>query len=932
MDYTIIDVTRDIDYNEEKVIKHYGTLHKSGRYPWGSGGDPAQRNREFVDHVSKLRKDGLSDPQIAAGMGLKSTQFRAKMSIAGDSVRREDTATAVKLKEKGMSNVAIGVQMGKNESSIRALLAPSNQEKEDILLTTATVLRKEVADKGHLDIGAGTEQYLGISAVRLGTSAEILKEEGYRVDSVKIQQLGTGKFTKMKVLSPPGAEYKDVALAAKEGRIGTVAHYSEDSGRSYNSIKTPVSVKSNRLAVRYKEEGGDQKDGVIELRRGVADLSLGDSRYAQVRIQVDGTHYLKGMAMYADDLPTGVDLRFNTNKSNTGVKLDALKPVKRVKENGKETDKVDPDLPFGSIIRQKHYLDPITGKTKLSPLNIVGTEDPDGNKTPGEEGAWYGWSRTLSSQMLSKQSPALAKQQLGLAFESKKAEYDEIMALTNPAVKRKLLEQFSDGADASAVHLKAAGLPRTRNHVILPINTMKDTEIYAPQYNNGEKVVLIRHPHGGIFEIPELIVNNKNPEAKRLLQNAIDAVGINSKVAARLSGADFDGDTVLVIPNKASGPNRVRNKSPLDELKDFDPQSAYKGYEGMPKMRSKQTEMGKISNLITDMTIQNAPDSEIARAVRHSMVVIDAEKHNLDYKRSASENGISALKIKYQKNGNSTGAATLISKVSSDVRVPEFKARSAKEGGPIDLATGKKMYVPTGETYVQTKVNKKTGTVTEKVVTRTVKIKKGENVEDAFDLVSKNGGTPMEAIYATHSNQMKALANEARKSMIATPAVKYNKGAAVTYKSEVASLNNKLNIALKNAPLERQAQLIGNAAVTAKRQANPEMDNDELKKLKTQALANTRARTGAKKQAVFITDDEWSAIQAGAITDNKLNNILKNADQDRVKELATPRDRPQMPTAKVNRAKAMLAAGYTQAEVASALGVPTSTLNSAISG
>jgi DNA-binding CsgD family transcriptional regulator len=145
---TIIDVTRDIRYaDEDETIQHYGTQHKSGRYPWGSGVDPAQRNRMFVDHVNKLRKDGLSDPQIAEGMGIKSTQFRAKMSIAGDSVRRDEATTALKLKNTGMSNVAIGKEMGKNESTIRSLLAPATQEKEDILLTTANVLRNEVREK-----------------------------------------------------------------------------------------------------------------------------------------------------------------------------------------------------------------------------------------------------------------------------------------------------------------------------------------------------------------------------------------------------------------------------------------------------------------------------------------------------------------------------------------------------------------------------------------------------------------------------------------------------------------------------------------------------------------------------------------------------------------------------------------------------------------
>ena len=72
--------------------------------------------------------------------------------------------------------------------------------------------------------------------------------------------------------------------------------------------------------VRYADDVGSdgvkgiEKDGVIELRRGVEDLDLNGNRYAQVRILVDGTHYLKGMAVYSDDMPDGVDVVFNTNK------------------------------------------------------------------------------------------------------------------------------------------------------------------------------------------------------------------------------------------------------------------------------------------------------------------------------------------------------------------------------------------------------------------------------------------------------------------------------------------------------------------------------------------------------------------------------------------------------------------------------------------
>src|SRR5690606_21658099 len=105
-----------------------------------------------------------------------------------------------------------------------------------------------------------------------------------------------------------------------------------------------------------------------------------------------------------------------------------------------------------------------------------------------------------------------------------------------------------------------------------------------------------------------------------------------------------------------------------------DSKREYPAYEGMPKMtaKQKQSEMGKVSNLITDMTIKGANTNEIARAVRHSMVVIDAEKHNLNYKQSAIDNGISQLKQKYQ-GGADKGASTLISRTTSEQRVPTRK-------------------------------------------------------------------------------------------------------------------------------------------------------------------------------------------------------------------------------------------------------------------
>jgi len=884
--------------DESVYLAHYGILRKSGRYPWGSGETQAERNKTFLDTVENLRKQGMSEAEICKAFStpehpFTTTQLRAAKSIAKNEQKQADIAMAQRLKDKGYSNLAIGQRMGINESSVRALLAPGQKDKADVLTTTSNMLKDQVAEKGFIDIGTGVEHHIGISSTKLAVAVALLREQGYAVHTIQVDQLGTNNKTLVKVLAPPGTTYRDIA--SNKDKIRQISGYSDDGGRSWSGILPPLSIASKRVAVRYAEQGGADADGVIYVRPGKGDLSLGGARYAQVRIAVDGTHYLKGMAMYKDDLPVGVDLMFNTNKSNTGNKLDAMK---------KMTD--DPDSPFGAVVRQLGERNEKGHVTKLtSVMNVV-----------NEEGDWDTWSRNLSSQFLSKQNHNLAKTQLNMTFERKKAELDEIMALTNPTVKKKLLEGFADSADSSAVHLKAAALPRQMSHVILPINSMKDTEIYAPNYKNGERVALVRYPHGGIFEIPELTVNNRHPEARKILGNAKDAVGIHSKVAERLSGADFDGDTVLVIPNDKG---QVKTAPALAGLKGFDPKASYPAYDGMPKMsaRTKGTQMGLVSNLITDMTIQGANAAELARAVRHSMVVIDAEKHNLNYKQSAVDNGISQLMEKYQgrKQG---GAKTLISRATSRTDVLDRKARSAREGGAIDPLTGKKVFVNTGESFVD--ANGKT-------VFKTVRSTKLAETDDAGTLSS---GTPIEKVYADHSNKLKNLANEARKTMVNTKDATWSPSAKTAYSNEVASLNAKLNLALRNAPLERNAQLVANAIVSQKRQANPNMEASELKKIKGLALTEARIRTGASKQRIEITSAEWAAIQAGAISSNKLSQILNNSDLDVVKHLATPKTRLTMTSAKKNRAEAMLRSGYTQAEVAEALGVSLTTLKTSI--
>ena len=870
-------------------LYHYGIKRRSGRYPWGSGAKKSRNASDFLSTVDVLEKDGFNEKQIAEYFGLQTKQLRAYKSNAHNEVRAAKAAMALRLKDKGYSNSEIGRRMGINESSVRSLLDPAISMRKNASTNTAEMLEKEIASKKYIDVGGGVENQIGVSRNTLDNAVEQLRAKGYTYHYLKVEQLGTGKFTSIKVLAAPDVTYKEVK--DNQSNVTSPGFYSEDLGQTVVGIKPPSSISSKRILVNYGDQGGSDKDGVIELRRGVKDLDLGAARYAQVRVAVDGTHYLKGMAMYSDDIPKGYDVIFNTNKNSSTPKMDVFKKMKD-----------DPENPFGATIRQKTYIGK-DGKEHLSALNIV-----------NEEGDWNTWKKTLSSQMLSKQSTALAKKQLKLAYDIKKEEFDEICSLKNPVIKKCLLDKFADNCDSSAVHLKAAGLPRQASKVILPFPEMKDSEIYAPSYRNGEKVVLIRYPHGGTFEIPELVVNNKsNKKAKGLIGNAQDAVGINPRVAERLSGADFDGDTVLVIP---VGKVKIKTSAPLKGLKNFDPKVAYPGYPGMPKPGEKgsgfdkQGKMGDISNLITDMTIKGAPADDIAAAVRHSMVVIDAEKHNLNWRKSYLDNGIANLKAKYQGASNA-GASTLISRAKGDKRVPK-----RKDGYKVDPETGRKIFTDTGEPY------EKNG----KQVVRLQKSSKMYETEDAYSLSS---GTAMENTYADHANKLKALANSARKTSLTTKPIPYSPEAKAKYRQEVDSLNAKLNIALKNRPLERKAQLLANERVKLVRQNNPDMDKDDIKKLKNQALTQARLQTGASKKArlVDITDREWEAIQSGAISTNKLSQIIQNSDLDILKQRSMPRESRGISDAKRARAKMLESNGYTLAEIADSLGVSTSTIS-----
>lgn len=891
-----------MDLVEEDILMHYGVKRRSGRYPWGSGDNPYQHGGDFLARVEELQRLGKTEKQIADELHLSTTDLRMQVRVAKHERRALQADRARSLREDGKTLDEIASILGyANDSSVRALLNENTAANKNKAQATAEILKKELAEKGAIDVGTGVERQLGVSTGVLQEALFILETEGYNRYGVGVPQVNDPKKrTITPVISVPEIDqrevYQNLDLVKSVGD-----YHSTDGGESWDKREYPASIDSSRVKILYGDEGGALKDGVIEIRRGVADLDLGDSHYAQVRILVDGTHYLKGMAMYSDDMPDGADIVFNTNKHTGTPKMDVLKKIQD-----------DPDNPFGALIKangQSHYID-ADGNEKLSAINKL-----------KEEGDWDKMSKNLSSQFLSKQPIQLIKKQLDLTYADAADEFSEICSLNNPTVKRKLLLDFADECDSAAVHLKAAALPRQSTQVILPLNAMKETEIFAPNYRDGEKVVLIRYPHGGTFEIPELTVNNKNPTAVSVLgKNIRDAVGINPKVAERLSGADFDGDQVVVIPT--GGRVKIQSTPALKDLKDFDPKTDYStegktGVRLLAKGAATQRQMGEISNLITDMTLKGATEPEIARAVKHSMVVIDAAKHKLDYRQSEKDNGIAELKKKYQgfddETGHHGGASTLLSRRKQDVEVPERQGSDV-----IDPLTGKVVYKESGRTYVDPR--------TGKTVAATTKVKRILAVDDVRSMSS---GTLQEEAYADYANKMKDLANKARLEYKATPTLKRSASAAKAFEPEVNRLMAALKVAQLNAPLEREAQRIANARVKAKVQANNITDKDEISKIRRAAISDARNSTGAsgKRTRITISDGEWTAIQSGAISDTTLSEILRYAEPKTVRERATPRRTTQLSDARISRIKAMANSGHTNAEIAEALGISTSAVS-----
>ena len=968
----------------------------SGRYGWGTGENPYQHQFSFRSEVAKYRKNGLTDAQIAKlliGETATGIDLKARIAIEEKNERSFKMSDALKALDKCKGNKSAAARlMGIPVSSFNKLVDPNIASNTNKYQNVADYIRSKINEKGIIDITRGTGLTMGVTEYTKNVAVSILEDEGFIKAECQIPQAsGGGKKTTMTVLCPPGTEYYISQYNGKpyinwrKNKISQIQDYTPDgSGNTWWTPEYPKSMDSKRIMVRYAEEGGVDKDGVLELRRGVNDISLGKAQYAQVRVLVDNDHYMKGMAIYGDDadFPPGVDVIYNTNKKKgasfekvfKGCKVGGFQEAvanklglssktevdEKLKAGELNIDTVDDlvnlgftrkqaqkyiskDNPFGATIKPggQTYMDDL-GNTSQSLMNKL-----------QEEGDWDTWGKTLSAQFLFKQPMKLINQQLKYSIDYKKYELDKIKELTNPIIKQKMLDDFAQTCDANAADLSAKGFKNQAFQVLLPLPKIKADEVYAPRYKDGDVVALIRYPHGGIFEIPILKVNNRDKSAMKVMKNATDAIGINPEVAGILSGADFDGDTALVIPLKSNRMN-VAKRDPLPGLKNFDTK-IYKLPDSAPPVTNdtKQRLIGETTNLIVDMTIAGAPWSDIEKAVKHSMVSVDSMKHHLDWKQSMKDNNIIALKKEYQgvnPNGTAKGASTVVSKASSEEHIPHRRiVTDTKRMTPEELERynrGDIIYRDSGKTKTQTKVIKKKSLMTEEELIRanngetiyrknkvpsTIKVNKMDTVSDAMDLV-RDKNNEKELAYARYANDLKDLAREARRESRSIKTIPASKEAKNTYSAEVQSLTDKVKRAELNTNKERQAQYIMNNMVAEIFKSNPGMDYEHKQRARGQAIVKARALVGAKKEPVDITDREWEAIQSNAISNDLLRRVLKNTNQDKFKERATPkRSSVGLKSFEVDLAKSMYSTGmYTLAEIAERFGVSPSTISKAV--
>lgn len=897
--------------NPDDVIQHYGRGHnsggRSGRYPWGSG-DERTRYHEEVDKL-KLKGFDTIDKQ-AKELGLKRSELQQHLSRENSVIKEYVVSRGNEIIGTGKSIRQAAEELNMPDATLRNYLSTGTPKTAKAKLEKAEAVKnmyKAAIDKQakYIDIGAGTEHQIGITDYQKKLAVEALKNEGYYVHPVRMPNITSPDkpITTMVLTKDPDPK------SAQRNVLDVQLPNYQYNGVKLTGIKKPMDVSWDDVKISYGTNGENDRDGTILVRRGVKDADLGDTHYAQVRISVGGTHYMKGMAMYgdADDFKgTKADYIFHTNKPSTKTPQEVLK---KQKDN--------PLNPFESSIRRQRGV-----------FNIV-----------NQEGDWNDYHPTIASQMLSKQRIPFIKERLNDTIKMHQESFDKIMSITNPIVKKKLLEDLGGdpndptkrGAiDTAQIHLRAIGEQGTRFKTLISNPWLKPNEIYAPDYKNGEHVVLVRYPHGGTFEIPDLVVNNKNTKSKKLLGNAIDGIGIHPETARILSGADFDGDTALIMPNNNGRikSSDARTTHAFKSLREFDPNTyeltskadlPYEGkvknkYSGVEETkmiypgrhitpRYKQTEMGNVSNMITDMTIRGATNDELIRAVKYSMVVIDSEKHHLDYKQAKDDLGISALQKRYMTKidpdtgRKSIGANTLISVSKHDLGLSKEKRKELLDAGLSQYEINKEM--------------QKHGKLL-------------PTLADQGKLSKINSGTPVEALYQNYIERLQTMKETARKTVSEIKTPERSDVARKVFKNEVASLGSKIKSIQSQAPLERKAQIEANRAYREYVHSNPDISTDRKKNIRSEMINKARDQNGlpAYEKKIHITPDEWNAIQSNAISKTAMSTLMKKADMEELKEYAMPKKKSNISSGKLASIMRKLENGSaTLAEIAESEGM-----------
>lgn len=903
---------------------------------------------EYYNIISHLRSKGIDDSDTAKAFDISVSALKKIYSNGTNAQKTYNIEEAKYLFDiEGKNKTEIASIMGVPDTTVGNWLKGNvsrNAEKTRILADT---IKRFVDQNGAIDIGAGNEILLSkdlgfnVSKDRIQNAISMLEHEGYEFGTVDVDQLTTTHKTTHAVVWKEGTmEWKDIV---KDPSLINFPYQRKiDIDGNVMPAKEITNIDGSRVYIRYPDEGGGDRDGTMELRRGLEDLNLGTNHYAQVRIGVDGTHYLKGVAIYSDDIPEGYDIVFNTGKSRDKGFYDVLK-------------KQDPNPfnPFGSSIKtedklkglkQYEYVDSKTGETKLSAINIV-----------NEEGDWGEWSRNIPSQVWSKQTPQFAKTQLDWQYAEYQRQFEEIMALTNNTVKRHRLEEFSESCDTAAVNLKAHAMPGQRTQLLLPVPDMPDGQIYAPNFKDGESVVLIRFPHAGQQEIPRLTVNNNWPSAiKTIGPNALDAVGVNKKTLTQMSGADCDGDTAVVIPDPTG---RIKNLPAFKGMIDFDPGIYEVDKKGNVPRRvdaeghtisKKQAgmKMGIVTNLLTDMG-QNADatDDELVRVVKMTQVIIDAHKHYYDWKKAMKDLKIQELMDKYQPKYKEDGtidtskpgggASTLISKAKSPVYPNKRKERVGIT--PFNPETGRGNTDPVTGEKIEHDLPGYVGKDGQMHYNKQKSLAMRET-KDARTLISGHRW-PMEVVGAEYANKMKSLANQARLAYLNTPTDKRDPVAAKKYAAEVEDLKRELEKVQINAPYERHARIVANQLYESFVNDDPTILADPDKKKKKRGVALNAARDlvhegSAKKHRIDLTvGRRWEAIQNHAIGGELTTKILKAADKDQVTKLATPHEsRVKVTPAMVEIFKVLARGGYNNARIAEQFDLSPSTVGKYLKG